>query len=213
MIKVAMIGAGSVVFSKNLTGDILSFPEFKDATFSYMDIDEERLLSGKGLLSAPDDSERDAHSNGLNGSSNGVSKAITIDFKTPLEDAFSSDGAVDLNASYGDGIAWKDAGNLVKGFANLGDIYGTLDNAVAYAYTEIESIHGRETVLKCGSDDGIKIWLNGKVVHSFDGARGHQAGQDQAPIFLQAGVNRMLVKITNITAGWGFSVQVPSANF
>ena len=30
-----MIGAGSVVFSKNLTGDILSFPEFKDATLSY----------------------------------------------------------------------------------------------------------------------------------------------------------------------------------
>src|SRR4028119_1271945 len=49
MIKVAMIGAGSVVFSKNLTGDILSFQEFKDATFSYMDIDEERLQVGADL--------------------------------------------------------------------------------------------------------------------------------------------------------------------
>jgi alpha-galactosidase len=49
MIKVAMIGAGSVVFSKNLTGDILSFPEFKDATFAYMDIDEERLQVGADL--------------------------------------------------------------------------------------------------------------------------------------------------------------------
>src|SRR3954469_21410601 len=44
-----MIGAGSVVFSKNLTGDILSFPEFKDATFSYMDIDAERLDVGANL--------------------------------------------------------------------------------------------------------------------------------------------------------------------
>ncbi len=43
MIKVAMIGAGSVVFSRNLTGDILSFPEFKDCTLSYMDVDAERL--------------------------------------------------------------------------------------------------------------------------------------------------------------------------
>ena len=42
MIKVAMIGAGSVVFSKNLTGDILSYPEFRNATFSYMDVDRER---------------------------------------------------------------------------------------------------------------------------------------------------------------------------
>src|SRR5687768_1354757 len=49
MIKIAMIGAGSVVFSKNLTGDILSFPEFKGATFSYMDIDAERLEVGANL--------------------------------------------------------------------------------------------------------------------------------------------------------------------
>src|SRR5882724_3278169 len=44
-----MIGAGSVVFSKNLTGDILSFDEFKNATFSYMDIDAERLDVGANL--------------------------------------------------------------------------------------------------------------------------------------------------------------------
>ena len=49
MIKVAMIGAGSVVFSKNLTGDILSFPEFRNATFSYMDVDAERLEVGANL--------------------------------------------------------------------------------------------------------------------------------------------------------------------
>jgi len=49
MIKVAMIGAGSVVFSKNLTGDILRFPEFKDATLSYMDIDGDRLEVGVNL--------------------------------------------------------------------------------------------------------------------------------------------------------------------
>ena len=49
MIKIAMIGAGSVVFSKNLTGDILSYPEFREATISYMDIDRERLEVGAAL--------------------------------------------------------------------------------------------------------------------------------------------------------------------
>ncbi len=49
MIKVAMIGAGSVVFSRNLTGDILSYPEFSQATFSYMDIDRGRLEVGANL--------------------------------------------------------------------------------------------------------------------------------------------------------------------
>lgn len=49
MIKVAMIGAGSVVFSRNLTGDILSYPEFRNATLSYMDIDPGRLEVGVNL--------------------------------------------------------------------------------------------------------------------------------------------------------------------
>lgn len=43
MVKIAFIGAGSTVFAKNLMGDILSYPEFSDATFALMDIDEGRL--------------------------------------------------------------------------------------------------------------------------------------------------------------------------
>lgn len=43
MPKIAMIGAGSVVFAKNLLGDILSFPELADSHMALMDIDPERL--------------------------------------------------------------------------------------------------------------------------------------------------------------------------
>ena len=39
MTKIALVGAGSVVFSRYLTGDILGMPEFQDATMCYMDID------------------------------------------------------------------------------------------------------------------------------------------------------------------------------
>src|SRR5579862_6240454 len=49
MIKVAMIGAGSVVFSKNLTGDILGIPELRNARLSYMDVDPDRLEVGANL--------------------------------------------------------------------------------------------------------------------------------------------------------------------
>ena len=41
--KVTLIGAGSVVFAKNLIGDILQFPEFSDITLCLMDVDLERL--------------------------------------------------------------------------------------------------------------------------------------------------------------------------
>jgi alpha-galactosidase len=43
MLKIAMIGAGSVVFAKKLIHDILSFPELSEATIALMDIDPGRL--------------------------------------------------------------------------------------------------------------------------------------------------------------------------
>lgn len=43
MIKVAFIGAGSFVFTRNLVRDILTFPLMEDATIALMDIDKERL--------------------------------------------------------------------------------------------------------------------------------------------------------------------------
>ncbi|MBS1706128.1 MAG: alpha-glucosidase/alpha-galactosidase [Armatimonadetes bacterium] len=46
-VKIAMIGAGSTVFAKNLMGDILSFDELKNAHLALMDIDEERLKTSE----------------------------------------------------------------------------------------------------------------------------------------------------------------------
>ncbi len=43
MAKVVFIGAGSVVFARNLMGDIFSYPELGSSVLSLMDIDAERL--------------------------------------------------------------------------------------------------------------------------------------------------------------------------
>ena len=43
MPKITMIGAGSVVFTLNLLGDIFTFPELREGEIALMDIDEERL--------------------------------------------------------------------------------------------------------------------------------------------------------------------------
>ncbi len=42
-VKISLIGAGSVVFAKNLIGDILQFPELSHAHICLMDIDPDRL--------------------------------------------------------------------------------------------------------------------------------------------------------------------------
>jgi alpha-galactosidase/6-phospho-beta-glucosidase family protein len=47
MKKIAFIGAGSFVFTRNLVRDILSFPAFQDAVLALVDIDDDRLEFSK----------------------------------------------------------------------------------------------------------------------------------------------------------------------
>ena len=50
MPKITFIGAGSVVFTKNLLGDILTFPELQDCTISLHDIDPVRLETARAII-------------------------------------------------------------------------------------------------------------------------------------------------------------------
>ncbi|MFN2234564.1 MAG: alpha-glucosidase/alpha-galactosidase [Anaerolineales bacterium] len=52
MTKISLIGAGSVVFTRNLCSDILLVPELQDCTISLMDIDAERLKMAQALVQA-----------------------------------------------------------------------------------------------------------------------------------------------------------------
>ena len=49
MVRVAFIGAGSVVFTRQLVADILRFPELADVTLALHDIDRERLAVAEGM--------------------------------------------------------------------------------------------------------------------------------------------------------------------
>src|SRR6266545_884503 len=49
MTRIAFIGAGSVVFTKNLLGDILDFPELRDVGIALHDIDPDRLETAEAM--------------------------------------------------------------------------------------------------------------------------------------------------------------------
>ncbi len=50
MAKIALIGAGSLVFTKNLCSDLLLTPALQDSTISLMDIDPARLAQAHNLV-------------------------------------------------------------------------------------------------------------------------------------------------------------------
>jgi hypothetical protein len=79
---------------------------------------------------------------------------------------------------------------------------GENPNSVAYMRTRVKSPVKQEALLYTGSDDGLKVWLNGKVVHATGGGRGMQIDTDKIKVTLEAGWNTLLMKVTQGAGPW-----------
>ena len=104
-------------------------------------------------------------------------------------------------------LTWNPSTPDAEGTVDLGSFYGETDFAAAYAYLEINSETARKAILGVGSDDAIRIWLNGALVHEYWGGRGLAADDDMVTISFQAGVNRLLVKVQDREYDWGFIIR------
>ena len=61
--------------------------------------------------------------------------------------------------------------------------------------------------LRLGSDDSIRVYLNGVVVHDNKAVRGALRGQETVRVRLEAGENRLLMKIVNYSGPAGFAFE------
>ena len=75
---------------------------------------------------------------------------------------------------------------------------------VVYGSVTLESPREQDTTMLAGSDDEVKIWLNGEVVHYNPVLRGAGDFQDAFPVTLKGGTNVLLVAVDNRGHG-GFS--------
>jgi CubicO group peptidase (beta-lactamase class C family) len=90
----------------------------------------------------------------------------------------------------------------------LDKVLGSHEWSVAYASGELDSPQGGPALLGIGSDDAVRVWLNGKLVHSKWVGRPVRTDEDLVPVQLQEGKNRLLVKVVNWTLGWGFACRL-----
>jgi CubicO group peptidase (beta-lactamase class C family) len=84
------------------------------------------------------------------------------------------------------------------------------DYAIAYAWAEIEVPAKTKGVLGLGSDDAVKVWLNGKLVHENWIARACAPDEDLVPVDFAAGKNQLLLKVQNIQGDWSFACRLLS---
>lgn len=81
-------------------------------------------------------------------------------------------------------------------------------DVVGYAFTTIARDRTGPTLLAIGSDDGVRVWVNGKLVHDHAIRRGVRPDEDIAEATLQAGENAVLVKVEQGTGDWGLCLRV-----
>ncbi len=84
------------------------------------------------------------------------------------------------------------------------------DFVVAYAYATVMREQAGKAFLSLGSDDSVKAWVNGKLVHDHRVGRGVEKDEDVIPVQMKAGPNRLLFKVENARGGWALVARVLS---
>jgi HEAT repeat protein len=81
------------------------------------------------------------------------------------------------------------------------------EQRVAYARTWVHCDTQQPARLELGTDDGVKVWLNRKVVHANNTFRGLEPGADKVNVTLNAGWNPLVLKVTQLNQGWVFCAR------
>ena len=91
--------------------------------------------------------------------------------------------------------------NVTDVVQRVGWTEGNVDYHSSYALITLESAASQSNVLmRIGSDDAVKVWLNGTVVHTNPADRSSRGFQDEFRVNLIRGDNLLLVKVSE---GWG----------
>ncbi|RKU12010.1 hypothetical protein C6503_18105 [Candidatus Poribacteria bacterium] len=84
-----------------------------------------------------------------------------------------------------------------------------LEDFSSYALISLVSDADRSDVpMRVGSDDAIKVWLNGEVVHNQAVIRGAYDFQDEFKVNLKIGDNLLLVKVSERSHAWSMFVGI-----
>jgi hypothetical protein len=108
-------------------------------------------------------------------------------------------------------VQWRRV-KAADGVLNLLPHFQPNTNVVAYALAVIDAPNDMATELLIGSDDGVKVWLNGELVHNNHAHRGLTLDQDRVRVKLRKGINWLLVKVENGGGDWALAVRVRDAD-
>jgi tetratricopeptide (TPR) repeat protein len=131
---------------------------------------------------------------------------------TDVDQTFPPEQAVDLQGTVqvdDKDLPWvKHQVADIMGVVNLLPLMQPNQNVTAYLYAEVRVEAAQDVLFKMGSDDGMKCWLNGQLIHRYPQPRSLTVDQDTVPARLNAGVNKILLKVVNLGGGWECCLRI-----
>lgn len=95
-------------------------------------------------------------------------------------------------------------------FIDLDAFYNQPEHVIAYAAAEIRSPKALSDLgMYFGSDDYLKVWLNGRLIHTYvERRRAAEWDQDFVEnVSLKAGTNWLVLKVGEVVGAYGFYVR------
>lgn len=105
-------------------------------------------------------------------------------------------------------VNWKGAQANPDGYLDFTSLFTDTTNAVAYAFTRVNCPEAGRRRIWVGSDDGVRMWVNGKEVLYHHVHRGPSPDQDYADLELNKGWNAILLAVDQGGGSWGLFLRV-----
>jgi len=137
----------------------------------------------------------------------------------PLDHPFLADEA-DLTARPGQG-GWSEPIYFFDDRIDLGAYFdvGVGARTVAYGFTWFDAPADQQAELWIGSDEGLRVWINGEIVYDYTRRRTYRddeiVQEKKLPVRLRKGENRLLVKSVQEFSDFQFALNIcePEADF
>ena len=101
------------------------------------------------------------------------------------------------------GTLSPEGGDNINDMANATGLgSGDVNHHVAYGSVSLNSPREQKTKMLVGSDDAVKVWLNGNLVHNNPVDRGADDFQDEFSVTLKKGTNILLIAVYEALGGW-----------
>ncbi|MCA9117351.1 MAG: DUF1553 domain-containing protein, partial [Planctomycetaceae bacterium] len=126
------------------------------------------------------------------------------DFNVAYDESFPPEAGIDLAATYEDGkLKWTPQPEWTDGTAHNEVLTG--QRCANYLYRTIDSPAPQTVELSLGSDDALRVWVNGRpVVEKKVGRNTAAADQEKVTVQLAEGRNELLFKVVNNGGKTGF---------